>query len=116
MSRVLPFVLIYLASWCYVVAQYYHLTLSHWTFIKAMLIALPLVIIEYSFALHGNKLASTSISPFQILLITISFYIINIIILNLFVFKSGFSPVRDITAVLLLIIAVLISTNARLPQ
>jgi hypothetical protein len=116
MSKVLPFVLIYFASWCYVLAQYYHLTLSNWTFITAMAIALPLVIVEYSFALHGNKLASASASPFQILLVTVCFYIINIIILNIFVLKTGFSPVRDVSAILLLIAAILISTNTRLPQ
>lgn len=116
MNRILPFIFIYAASWCYVLAQYYHLSLSNWTFIKAMLIALPLVIIEYSFSLHGNKLANANITPFQILLITIGFYVLNIIILNIFVFKAGFNPVRDTLAVLLLVAAIALSTNVRLPH
>lgn len=114
MARFIAPCLIYLASWCYVIAQYYHLHLAKWTFVKAMLIALPLVIVEYSLSLHGNKLASQSMGPTQILLMTVSFYILNIILLNLLVFKSEFQPVRDILAIVLIASAVLVSSNARL--
>lgn len=110
----IPALLIYLASWCYVLAQYYHLHLSNWTLFKAALIAAPLVIIEYSLALHGNKLASFTMSPTQILIMTIGFYVINIMILNAFVFKNEIHIVRDLIAVVLIVCAILISSNARL--
>lgn len=114
MSTWLPALLIYLASWCYVLAQYYHLHLSNWTLLKAALIAAPLVLVEYSLALNGNKLASVTMSPTQILIMTIGFYIINIMILNVLVFKNEIHIVRDLFAVALILIAILISTNARL--
>ncbi len=114
MKALLAPLLIYIASCFYVLAQYYHLHLSNWTFLKAISIALPLVVIEYCFALNGNKIANQTMSPTQILTMTIGFYILNIIILNVLVFKNEFNPIRDIAAILLILAAVLISTNARL--
>lgn len=114
MKTLLAPLLIYIASCFYVLAQYYHLHLSNWTFLKALLIALPLVVVEYTFALNGNKLASQTMSPTQIITMTVGFYILNVIILNLLVFKNEFSPVRDVTAIILIFAAILISSNTRL--
>jgi uncharacterized protein (DUF486 family) len=114
MSSFIAPVMIYLASWCYVLAQYYHLHLSNWTFVKAMVIAMPLVVVEYCLSLNGNKIASNSMSPPQILTMTIGFYVLNIMILNIFVFKSELNLVRDGLALLLILAAILVSTNARL--
>lgn len=113
MNALIAPALIYVASCFYVLAQYYHLHLTHWSFLKALLIALPLVIIEYSFSLNGNKLANQTMSPPQILSMTIGFYVLNVIILNILVFKNGFNPMRDIAAVLLIFAAIFISSNAR---
>lgn len=114
MPTIIAPLLIYVASWCYVIAQYYHLNLSHWTFAKALLIAMPLVFVEYCFSLNGNKLLSQSMGPTQILIMTVGFYVLNIMILNAFVFKHGINPVRDIVALLLIVSAVIVSSNARL--
>lgn len=79
-----------------------------------MLIAMPLVVIEYCFSLNGNKLANESMSPTQILTMTIGFYVLNIMILNILVFKNEFHLVRDIGAFLLIGLAILVSSNARI--
>jgi uncharacterized protein (DUF486 family) len=114
MKILLAPLLIYAASWCYILAQYYHLSLTNWTLVKAAAIALPLVLIEYSFALNGNKLASITMSPTQILLMTIGFYVLNILLLNMFIFKQDINIARDLVAFALIIGAILISSNTRL--
>ena len=114
MQKVFAVSLIYLASWCYVIAAFYHLKLQNWTFLKAMAIAVPAVLVEYTLSLNGNRLANISMSPVQILILTVGFYVLNIILLNLFVLKGQFSPARDLLAVSLVFAAIVISTNARL--
>lgn len=114
MQKAASLILIYLASWCYVIASYYHLSLKQWSFGKAALIALPLVVIEYSLSLHGNKQSNSFLSPVQILLFTFVCYIINIMVLNLVVLKQPVHFVRDAIAVALIMLAVLVSTNTRL--
>lgn len=113
-QRILAILLIYLASWCYVIAAYYHLKLEDWSFLKAAAIAVPAVLMEYSLSLPGNKLASLSMNPLQIVVITIGFYVLNIILLNVYVLKGDFNPVRDLLAVGLVVVAIFLSTNARL--
>lgn len=113
-QKLLAVALIYLASWCYVIASYYHLRLRDWSFLKAMAIALPAVVVEYSLSLNGNKLASASMNPVQILTLTVGFYVLNIILLNVLVLKGEFHPVRDLIAVVLIFGAILISANTRL--
>ena len=113
-AKLLPLLLIYIASWCYVIASYYHLHLKNWSFLLAFLIAVPFVLIEYIFSLNGNKLANASITPLQIVLVTISFYIINILILNLLVLKAPINIYRDGLAVILIFGAIFLSTNTRL--
>lgn len=114
MKNLVAIALIYLASWCYIIASYYHLSLENWSFIKALIIAMPFVIIEYSLSLNGNKLANHSLNSVQILLITICFYLVNAWILNVVVLKSPINPLRDAVAFCLIIVAVLVSSNVSL--
>jgi len=116
MQKLLALGLIYLASWCYVFASYYHLKLSDWTFLRAAAIALPVVFIEYIFKLNGVKLASFSLNPLQIVIITVAFYTVNIILLNILVLKQPVNYLREFVALLLILIAILVSGNTRLHQ
>lgn len=73
----------FIGSLLYVIGSYAHLAFANWTFIKAYLIALPIVALEYQFSLRGNKWAHESgISPMNVLLITLCFYFIAMFILN----------------------------------
>lgn len=82
-----PLLLIYLGTWFYTLAAYYHLHLGeNWSFFQAFIIAIPLVLIEYTFSLHGNFYAyhNMHLSAMTILLVTMCFYFINLWLLNYF--------------------------------
>lgn len=82
--------LIYIGTLCYVIAAYYHLKMGDkWTFLKALLIAVPLVLIEYCFSLNGNYYIHKicGYSAMDILIITICFYFINLWLLNYFILE-----------------------------
>ena len=69
--------LIYFGTVCYTIAAYFHLYLKdQWTFTKALMIAIPFVLIEYVFSLNGNHYALKVLdwSPLQILVVTVAFY------------------------------------------
>jgi len=98
---------------CYTIASYYHLKLgNNWTFMNAFIIAIPLVIIEYIFSLHGNHYANTILkqSPHNILIITVCFYFVNLWLLNYFVLKHRIEPIHEIIAFCLIIAAFFVST------
>ncbi|MCA9309442.1 DMT family protein [Candidatus Saccharibacteria bacterium] len=114
MQKGASLLLIYAASWCYVIASYYHLSLKQWSFGKAMIIALPLVVVEYTLSLHGNKQSNSFLSPLQILIFTFICYVVNILVLNVLVLKQPISPVRDAIAVALIVAAIVVSTNTRI--
>lgn len=114
MPKIISLAFIYGASWCYVIASYYHLHLKNWSFAKAMLIAMPLVVLEYTLSLHGNKIANHALNPIQILILTIAFYVINLWLLNFFVIKASVNPVREIIAMVFIVAAILISSNLKL--
>ena len=84
--------LIFLGSLSYTIASYYHLIMDdwHWTFIKALAIAIPFVLIEYQFSLRGNFYAHNilGLNAVQIVLITMTFYFINAWLLNYFILKK----------------------------
>ena len=105
--------LIYIGTLFYTSAAYLHLKLKHWTFLKAFLIALPLVLLEYQFSLRGNHLANTILrfSPLQILLVTMCFYFVNLWIINHFILKQEFVWYRDLLAFVLVLAAFMISTG-----
>ena len=107
------FLLIYIGTIFYSLAAFYHLSIKEWTFIKAFLIALPLVIIEYIFSLNGNRRLNElyKFNPLSILIITMCFYFINIWLLNFFIIKNNINILREFIAFILIICAFLISTN-----
>lgn len=107
------FILIFLGSVAYTFASYYHLKMNNWTFTKALLIAIPIVLIEYQFSLRGNFLASTilSMNAVQIALITMTFYFINTWLLNYFLLKHPIVWWREILAFTLIILAFVVTTN-----
>jgi uncharacterized protein (DUF486 family) len=79
--KTLTLALLYLGSVFYILAQYGHLLLTDWTISKAMIIALPLVLIEYVFVLNGTHSAKISgENPLNILLLVMCFNFVNIYI------------------------------------
>jgi uncharacterized protein (DUF486 family) len=109
----LAILLVYLASLCYVIAAYYHLSMvDNWTLLSAMSIAIPIVCIEYLFSLPGNHYLHKyhDLDPIQILIITIVFYFINLWLLNVFVLKKKIrSYMNEMVAFVLIISAFYIS-------
>ena len=109
--------LIYLGTVCYVFASYYHLTMNEkWTFMKAFLIAIPFVIIEYFFSLQGNYYLHTlfDYSPVDILIITICFYFVNLWLLNFYVLKhKSVNMYKEILCFILIILAFFITNVVR---
>lgn len=104
--------LIYFGTIAYTVAAYYHLKLKKWTFLKSLLIAIPLVLIEYQFSLRGNFLAKTflKMNAVQIALITMTFYFINAWLLNYFILGQTVVWWREILAFIFVILAFTITT------
>lgn len=111
-----PYILIYIGTIFYTLAAYYHLSFKTWTLQKAMLTAIPLVLVEYIFLLTGNKKAldELKLNPIQILIITITFYFINIWLLNYFIIKKEINIKREIVAFVLIASGFLISQNIAL--
>lgn len=105
---------IYIGTIFYTLASYYHLSLDEWNLKKALLIAIPLVIVEYIFSLRGNKILNKvfDINPVSIMLITMCFYFVNTWLLNYFFIKNEINPIREIISFILILIAFYISTNA----
>ena len=110
------FFFIFAGSVCYTIASYYHLKMNEWSFFKALIIAIPFVIIEYQFSLRGISHARThlKLNAIQITLITMCFYFINAWILNFLILKQNVSWWRETCAFLLICGAFLISTQKRI--
>jgi hypothetical protein len=108
--------LIYIGTIFYALASFFHLSIKEWSFKKAFLIAMPLVAIEYIFTLNGNKKANEILkfNPLQILLITMSFYFINIWLLNYFIIKNKINPIREIISFIFILAAFSISNNIKI--
>lgn len=80
--------LIYIGTIFYVIAAYYHLKLNEkWSFWRALMIAIPFVLVEYCFSLNGNYYMHHALdySPMDILNITMCFYFVNLWLMNYFV-------------------------------
>jgi hypothetical protein len=105
--------LIYIGTVFYVIASYYHLQYKEsWNFFTVLGIAIPLVILEYFFSLHGNHYAHFfhHMTPLDILIITMCFYFINLWLLNFFVLKNNkHNPYSETIAFALVIAAFVIS-------
>lgn len=107
------FMMIYLGTALYIIASYYHLKIKNWTFLKALVLALPIVLCEYQFSLRGNYLANTILkfNAVQIVLITMIFYFINAWLLNVFVLKQSVIWWRELIAFIFIGFAFLITTS-----
>lgn len=105
--------LIYIGTVCYTIASYYHLKLEKWSFLQALLIAIPFVLIEYQFSLRGNFYAKKHLmmNAVQITLITMIFYFINSWLLNYFVLKHSVIWWRELLSFLLIFLAFMITTS-----
>jgi uncharacterized protein (DUF486 family) len=112
-TSVIAILCIYMGTVMYTIASYYHLKFEEkeWTFIRAFLIAMPLVVIEYVFSLNGNHLAHTvvGLSPMQILLLTMCFYFINLWILNRVVLRHDAHILKNLVAFVFILCAFWIS-------
>jgi uncharacterized protein (DUF486 family) len=110
--------LIYIGTIFYTLAAYYHLKIKDWTIIKALSLAIPLVIIEYSFSLRGNRQANQilNMNVLQILIITMTFYFINAWLLNYFLLKNKLNVMREIISFILIIAAFYISNNIKVDE
>ena len=114
MNKWLAILLIYLGSVCYTVASFYHLSFGkQWTFFRAYLLALMFVSIEYIFNVYGNKGAADHITVFQIMILIIAFDLINLYVINALLIKHKIDYMRDGISILLIIAAILISSNLR---
>ena len=113
MNKWLAILFIYLGSCCYTVASFYHLSFEkQWTFMKAYMLALSFVAIEYIFNVTGNKGANQYITVFQIMILIIVFDLVNLAIINTLLLKNKFHW-RDGVSMILILIALLLSTNTR---
>jgi len=105
--------LIYIGTVFYTLAAYYHLKIKKWTFLQALIIAIPFVLIEYQFSLRGNFYAKNHLllNAVEITLITMIFYFINSWLLNFFILKDPLDWWREGLAFVLILSAFLITTN-----
>ena len=112
-SKVLTMLFMYFGTVCYVTASYFHLSLKQWSFMKALAIAVPVVLIEYQFSLRANKVANEThlMNAVQVLLVTLCFYFINVWILNWLVLKNKIIVWRELVCFGLIAAAFFISTN-----
>jgi hypothetical protein len=110
---------IFIGTICYTFASYYHLKYNKdWNFWTALMIAIPFVLIEYTFSLHGNYYAYThlKLDPSKILILTICFNFICIWLFNYFIMKIPFdhrNMMREILALILIMSAFYISVVVR---
>jgi uncharacterized protein (DUF486 family) len=106
-------VLVYLGTVFYTLAAYYHLSIRDWTWTRAAVVAIPLVLIEYVFSLRGNRYLNeySGFNPIRILLITMCFYFINLWLLNYFIIGNQIVIWREITGFVLILAAFMVSTN-----
>lgn len=109
------FGLIFAGSVAYTIAAYYHLKLDDWSFTKGLLIAIPMVLIEYMFSIRGNHYAKAilNLNAIQITLLTVTFYFINAWALNYFVLKQNVIWWREMIAFVFIILAFLVTTAVK---
>ncbi len=108
---------IFIGAICYTMSSFYHLKYDdEWSFSKALMIAIPFVLIDISFSLHGTYFAyrHLQIEPIQILIYTVCCYFICIWIFNYFVMKSrikwnNYNKAKEFIAFMLIITAFYIS-------
>ena len=87
--------------------------MDEWTFLKALLIAIPFVIIEYQFMLRGIYYAKEHLlmNSLQILVITTIFCCFNSLLINYFVLQLPMVIWRELLSVVFLLMAFFTSTS-----
>lgn len=118
MYEILCGLLIFMGTICYTIASYYHLKIKEWTFLKALMIAVPFVLIEYTFTLHAHRLAFEHLnaSPSKILIFTICCNFICIWVFNYYVMEIKLNvrdAFREFISFLLIVMAFYISNVIR---
>lgn len=105
--------LIFMGTISYTIASYLHLKMDEWTFLKALLIALPFVFIEYQFMLRGIYYAKEHLlmNSLQILVITTIFCCFNSLLINYFVLQLPMVIWRELLSVVFLLMAFFTSTS-----
>lgn len=105
--------LIFMGTIAYTIASYLHLKMDEWTFLKALLIALPFVFIEYQFMLRGIYYAKQHLmmNGLQILVITTIFCCFNSLMMNYFVLQLPMVIWRELLSVVFLLLALFTSTS-----
>jgi len=105
--------LIFMGTIAYTIASYLHLKMDEWTFLKALLIALPFVFIEYQFMLRGIYYAKQHLmmNGLQILVITTIFCCFNSLLMNYFVLQLPMVIWRELLSVVFLLLALFTSTS-----
>jgi hypothetical protein len=105
--------LIFMGTIAYTIASYLHLKMDEWTFLKALLIALPFVFIEYQFMLRGIYYAKQHLlmNGIQILTITTIFCCFNSLLMNYFVLQLPIVLWREMLSVVFLLMAFFTSTS-----
>lgn len=84
-----PFILIFIGAMIYVFAAYGHINMQNWTFSKGLMFAIPLVLLEYTFSVPGNKHAhDLGYTGTNILLLTMCFYFIGMYGMEKFYLKE----------------------------
>ena len=104
--------LIFLGSVSYTVAAYFHLKMEKWDFLKAFLIAVPFLLIEYQFSLRGNYYAKQHLmmNAVQITILTMIFYFFNAWILTHFFLKQPLVWWRECLAFVFILLAFFTTT------
>ena len=115
-NKYLTILFIYIGTWFYTLAAYLHLKLGDsWTVLRALSIAIPLVLIEYQFSIRGNHAANTihKLNVLQILIITLCFYFVNLWLLNVFILKNPIIWWREIVCFVFILAAFWLSSSVQ---
>jgi hypothetical protein len=108
---------VYMGTLFYTLASYYHLKMGpNWNYFAALAIAIPFVLIEYTFSLHANYFLfkEHGFTPSKILILTVCFNFINIWLFNYFIMNiRNTNLVREAFALLLIVAALIVTKVVR---
>ncbi len=110
-DKIYAIILMFMSAVFYTIASYFHLEFEdkNWNITKALLIAMPIVFLEYNCSLRGIRLAhNNGFTSNQIFLIIVCFCFACLFILNKFILGDR-TTVYDIIAFLLLIVVFCLS-------
>ena len=104
--------LIFTGSVSYSVAAYFHRKMEEGDLLKAVLIGVPFLLIEYQFSLRGNYYAKQHLlmNAVQITILTMIFYFFNAWILTYFFLKQPIVWWRECLAFVFIVLAFLTTT------